>query len=140
VYRVIQRVDGFVSLDAPYEKEIEFISKPLVFEGNKLVLNIDTDAAGYAQVGFLDEKKNHIEGFSVDDCIYINGDFVNTEVEWMKNREEIKRISNFNEEDPQTLAGKVKTSPDVSQLKGKIVRLKFRMRGAKLYAMQFIND
>ncbi|MDZ7765888.1 MAG: hypothetical protein U5K00_15980 [Melioribacteraceae bacterium] len=56
-----------------------------------MVLNIDTDAVGYTQVGFVDENDNPIEGFSVDDCIYINGDFIEEEVEWMQNREELRR-------------------------------------------------
>jgi len=73
----------------------------------------------------------------VDDCIYINGDFVDTPVEWMKNRSEIVRISSFNEEDPETLAQKVITDSDVTELEGKTVRLVFRLRGSKLYSMQF---
>jgi len=140
VYRLIQRLDGFVSLDSPYEREIEIVTKPLIFKGEKLVLNIDTDATGYAQVGFLDEDGKPIDGYAVDDCIYINGDFISTEVEWMKNRSEIKRISSFDEEDPETLAEKVITGNDISELQGKTVRLVFRMRGSKLYSMQFINN
>jgi len=115
VYRLVQRLDGFVSFDSSYSQQSHLITKPLVFEGNRLRLNIDTDAAGYAQVGFLDEHGEPIEGFSVDNCIYINGDFIRTEVEWM---------------------GKGK---DVSELEGKTVRLVFRMRGSKLYAMQFVR-
>jgi len=69
VYRLVQRLDGFVSLDSPYDRDAYFISKPLIFEGNRLVLNIDTDATGYAQVGFLDENKQPIKGFSVDECV-----------------------------------------------------------------------
>jgi len=115
VYRVVQRLDGFVSADTPYQQEGYLTTKPLVFKGNRLVLNIDTDATGYAQVGFLDQQGKPIEGFSVDDCIYINGDFINTEVEWLNK-------------------GK-----DVTELAGKTVQLLFRMRGTKLYAMQFMN-
>lgn len=115
VFRLIQRLDGFISIDSPYDKEATVITKPFTFEGNRLVLNIDTDAAGYSQVGFIDENGKPIEGFSVDDCIYINGDFIETEIEWLKK-------------------GK-----DVSSLQGKTVQLVFRMRGSKLYSMQFIN-
>jgi hypothetical protein len=137
VYRVVQRVDGFVSIDSPYDREIYVITKPLTFKGNVLILNIDTDAAGYAQVGFLDEDNHDIEGFSVDDCVYINGDFTEIEVEWMKNRNEIERISSHNEEIGQTFSNKVVTSKDVSKLESKTVQLIFRMRGAKLYSMMF---
>jgi hypothetical protein len=135
VYRLVQRLDGFVSLDSPYDRDAYFITKPLVFEGNRLVLNIDTDATGYTQVGFLDENKRPIKGFSVDDCVYINGDFINTEVEWIKN---IKQLEGTDPEDKNAMK-KAVIKKDVSQLAGKTVRLIFRMRGAKLYAMQFIH-
>ena len=112
---MVQRLDGFVSLDSPYEKEIEVITKQIVFEGNRLMLNIDTDATGYAQVGILDKDGKPFEEFDVDDCIYINGDFIAKEVEWMEN------------------------GSDLSKLEGKTVQLVFRMRGSKLYAMQFLK-
>jgi hypothetical protein len=53
VYRLIQRLDGFISMDSPYDREVTVVTKPLVFKGNRLLLNIDTDAAGYAQVGLM---------------------------------------------------------------------------------------
>ncbi len=115
VYRLVQRLDGFVSADSPYDKEAYLTTRPLTFEGNRLVLNIDTEAAGYTQVGFLDEDGNPIPGYSVDDSIYINGDFIETEVEW------------------------IDKGFDLSALKGKTVQIVFRMRGSKLYAMQFVS-
>jgi hypothetical protein len=115
VIKLVQRPDGFVSLDSPYENEVTVITKPLIFKGNRLAINIDTDAVGYAQVGFLDENGNSIEGFAVDECVYINGDFLEKEIEWMQR-------------------GK-----DISELAGKTVQLVFKMRGSKLYALQFIN-
>lgn len=115
VFRLVQRLDGFISIDSPYDKEAIVKTKQFTFKGNRLTLNIDTDAAGYAQVGFIDENGKPVEGFSVDDCIYINGDFIDKEIEWL---------------------GKGK---DVSSLNGKTVQLVFRMRGSKLYSIQFIN-
>ena len=47
------------------------IMKPLVFKGNRLVLNIDTETTGYAQVGFLDQRGRPIKGFfSGRLCLY----------------------------------------------------------------------
>jgi hypothetical protein len=115
VYRVVQRLDGFVSADSPYDSIGEIVTRPLAFEGNRLVLNVDTGAAGYAQVGLLDGTERPIEGYSVDDCIYINGNAVEREVEWLKK-------------------GK-----DVLALQGKPVQVIIRMRGTKLYSMQFTN-
>ena len=140
VFRLVQRIDGFISIDSPYDKEAYIITKPFVFEGNRLVLNIDTDAAGYSQVGFLDENDNPIKGYTLDDCVYINGDFVDTQVEWMQNREEMEKLAQENLEDIEALANKVVTIKDVSALEGETVKLIFRMRGAKLYSMQFINN
>jgi hypothetical protein len=139
VYRLVQRLDGFVSMDAPYDREVTVVTKPLVFKGNRLVLNIDTDAAGYAQVGFLDEKGQPIKGFSVDDCVYINGDFIETEVEWFPNWVEFKEFAGKNFEEIENTEMNVKLERDVSSLQGKTVQIVFRLRGCKLYAMQFTD-
>ncbi|MCI0494238.1 hypothetical protein L0Z72_04460 [candidate division KSB1 bacterium] len=139
VYRTVQRFDGFISADAPYEKEGVMITKPLKFKGNRLVLNIATDAAGYAQVGFLDEIGKPIKGFTVDDCIYINGDFIETEVEWIKNQEVLPPIQGLSDKELFFEAMKLKFSKDLSELEGKTVQVVFRMRGAKLYSMQFVK-
>jgi hypothetical protein len=113
VYRVVQRLDGFISADAAYDKPVSIMTKPLIFRGNRLLLNIDTGATGFAQAGLLEENGKPVPGYSLDDCIYINGDFVATEVEWLENR------------------------IDVSALQGKTVRIALRMRGSKLYSLQF---
>lgn len=115
VYRLVQRLDGFVSLDSPYGHETTAITKPLVFDGDTLYLNVDTDAVGYMQVGFRDDKGEPIEGFTLDDCIYINGDFIDGEVQWLHGR-------------------------DLSELAGRVVQIEMRMRGAKLYALQFSDS
>lgn len=139
VFRVVQRKDGFISADAPYEREGHFITKPFVFKGNRLELNIDTDAAGYAQVGFLDESGQAIEGFDVDHCIYINGDFIATEAEWLLNKEELDKVEIHSEDDYAKLGAMARSSKDLRALEGKTVRLKVRMRGARLFSMQFTN-
>jgi hypothetical protein len=112
LWRMVQRLDGFVAAEGDYTGGW-LVTRPLIFEGNRLVLNIDTGAVGYAQVGFLDSNGAPIPGYSVDECIYINGDFLATEVEWLKK------------------------GVDVSELAGRVVQLVFRLRGARLYAMQF---
>ena len=112
VFRVVQRFDGFISADTPYTGG-KLVTRPLTFKGNRLVLNIDTGAAGFAQVGILDENGNKIDGFGVDDCVYINGDFIDKEVEWLNK------------------------GGDVSSLAGKPVQLEVRSRGTKLYSLQF---
>lgn len=114
VFRVVQRVDGFVSADTSYSGGY-LLTRTFTFDGNRLVLNIDTGAAGYAQVGILDANGQPIPGFTTDECLYINGDFIGTEVEW------------------------IKKGVDVAPLIGKTIRLEMRSRGTKLYSMQFIK-
>ena len=119
VQRLSQRLDGFVSIDAPYEKEGGFTTHPLRFDGNRLVLNIDAGATGYAQVGFVDEHGRPVPGFGVDDCVYVNGNFVEHEMMWLTADRKLQR--------------------DVSSLAGRPVRLVVRLRGASLYALQFVH-
>jgi hypothetical protein len=140
VYRLVQRIDGFVSVDSPYGKEATLVTKAFRFEGNRLLLNLDTDAAGYIQVGFLDQDGVPVAGYSLDDCIYLNGDFTSVPVEWLQNRDALDLIDGNSEEDFLSKAGKAKTSKDLSSLEGKIVQLVFRMRGSKLYSMEFTTD
>jgi hypothetical protein len=115
LYRYVQRMDGFIAAEGSYSGG-EMTTRPLRFTGKRLLLNIDTDAVGYAQVGFLDEQGKPIPGFSADECIYINGDFLDTPVEW------------------------IKRGTDLTSLQGKTVQIVFRMRGTKLYAMQFAQE
>ena len=79
-------------------------------------MNIDTGAAGYAQVGILDGNGHPIPGYSTDECVYINGDYLKKSVEWMQ---------------PEV---------NLAPLEASTVQLEFRMRGTKLYAMQFVKE
>lgn len=109
VQRLSQRLDGFVSVDAPYEKEGGFTTHPLRFVGGQLVVNVDTGATGFMQIGFEDEHGKSVPGFSVDDCIYINGNMVEPKVCWLTKDNTITH--------------------DVSALAGRPVRMVVRMRG-----------
>jgi hypothetical protein len=115
VYRAVQRLDGFVSADAPYDRLGTLVTRPFQFTGRRLELNINTGAMGYAQVGIEDEAGHPIPGFGVDDCVFINVNSVAHTVEWLGR------------------------GTDVSALAGKTVRLVFRMRGTALHALQFVE-
>jgi hypothetical protein len=114
IFRVVQRLDGFVSANFDYTGG-ELITRTLVFSGNRLELNVDTDATGHLQVALLDEHGKPFDGFGFDDCVYVNCDDTAAEVEWLDN-------------------GK-----DVSALAGKPIQLAIRGRGAKLYSLQFVE-
>ncbi|MHC4529457.1 MAG: hypothetical protein ACYS29_16405 [Planctomycetota bacterium] len=107
--RVIQRLDGFVSLDAGKETGIA-VTRPLTFEGDKLVLNVA--AAGKGLVEIQDEEGKAMPGFSMADCDPIETDSIRRVVSW-------------------------KGGSNVAALAGKSVRLKFELQNAKLFALQF---
>ncbi len=87
------RTDGFVSVNAN-GKGGQFITYPVLFEGNTLVINYSTSAAGKILVGVMDENKRYIPGFSPEDCIEIYGDSIEETVRWKSgnNLEKLKRI------------------------------------------------
>jgi hypothetical protein len=112
ISRLVIRRDGFVSARAAYTGG-EFLTPILTFEGDELALNVDTSAVGQVQVEILDENNRPIPGYSLEDCdqIYTTN--------------EIDRVVKW--------TGKA----GVSALAGKAVRLRFVMRDADLYALQF---
>jgi hypothetical protein len=109
---VIRR-DGFTSARVDY-KGGEFTTPELIFKGSKLVLNVDTAAAGILRVGIMGEDGNYHKGFSISDCRTIHTcNDINKIVGW-------------------------KYGSDVSRLEGKTVKLHFQMCDADIYAFQFV--
>lgn len=110
--RFTLRQDGFVSVKAPLSGG-EIITKPLIFEGGNLALNLETSGAGGVQVEILDADFKPVEGYTLADCPAIRGDTLRHIVRW-------------------------KSGGDVRPLAGKPVRLRFVLRDADLYAFQFV--
>jgi len=123
--RFTQRLDGFLSLDAGDETGI-IITRPLIFDGDKLTLNVNAEAGqvkvaivalhgkeytGY-NVALTNPAKKPVRGFGIGDCDPIATDSVRQVVTW-------------------------KGSSDVSALAGQLVRLRFEMKNSKLYALEF---
>ncbi|MDF2722860.1 MAG: hypothetical protein K0Q59_2535 [Paenibacillus sp.] len=111
IHLVSQRIDGFVSADAPYSGGM-LVTKPFRFTGGQLIINIDTSATGTADVALLDEAGREIEGYELESCDTIKGNFINRVVSWQGNA-------------------------DVSRVQGQPVKLRFTMRNAKLYSFRF---
>ena len=107
----VQRLDGFVSVDASYEGG-EFTTPLITMDGDRLVLNVDTSAAGDARVEIVDASNAPVQGFALADADLIQGNSVRKTVTW-------------------------RGSSAVTPLKGKPIKLRFVMRAAKLYAFQF---
>lgn len=111
IYRLEQRIDGFISLDFDYPGG-EVITEPFVFQGKRLTLNVNTSASGEGRVAILDARGRPIPGYGLDQARYINGSYLAKTVQW-------------------------KRGNDVSALAGRAIRLRFVMRGTKLYSFQF---
>ena len=114
IYCATQRVDGFVSMDAPAEGGT-LTTQPLIFKGDRLGINIHTAGSGSAKVALLDAERNALPGFSADDCELISTDAMDHEVRW-------------------------KAGADIAALAGKPLRVQCTMRNAKLYALQFSDS
>jgi hypothetical protein len=121
VESISRELDGFSLVKIPAERFVaaEFdytggtlTTEPLIFTGDRLTLNLDTSAVGEARVGIVRADSSPIDGFKVSDCDVMNGDYLDRKVTWSK-------------------------KGDVSSLAGLPVRLRFEMRGTKLYAFQF---
>jgi len=122
ISRVVSRKDGFVSVRGGYAGG-SFTTPVLLFDGNELVLNIDTSATGFARVGIIrpdtgaiagyDERGTEKSGFGVQYCDLIHtANNTNYVVKWSGDS-------------------------DVSALAGKPVRLQFELYNCDLYAFQF---
>ncbi|MFP4171814.1 MAG: hypothetical protein ACLFV4_02780 [Candidatus Hydrogenedentota bacterium] len=105
------RMDGFVSVNAPLAGG-EIVTKPLTFEGGKLAINFASSAAGSVRVEMQEADGTPIEGYALTDCPAIYGDSIERIIEW-------------------------ESGSDVSDLAGKAVRLRFELKDADLYALQF---
>ena len=109
--RHTMRIDGFVSVTAPLSGG-ELLTKPLVFDGNALVLNFSSSAAGDVRVEVQDARGHAIEGYALSDCHEVWGDDLARTVKWGD-------------------------TTDVSNLAGQTVRLRFAIRDADLYSFRF---
>ncbi len=109
--RFVVRTDGFTSVRTPYGGG-EFLTRPLRFSGNELVLNYATSAAGGIRVEVQDENGEPIPGRTLGDCPEIIGDEIERVVRW-------------------------KEGSGLGRLQGTVVRLRFVMKGADLYSIRF---
>ena len=109
--RYALRLDGFISVHSSYN-EGEMITKPFYFNGNNLVLNFSTSAAGMIKVEILDIDGKPIAGFEIDNSNEIIGN-------------EIEKVVTWN--------GK----STLKELSKQPIRLRFIMKDADLYSIRF---
>ena len=109
--RLTLRPDGFASLHAGYQPG-ECVTRPLVFSGDSLELNLSTSAAGSVRVEIQDDTGKAVPGFALSDCPELIGDSLARDVHWS---------------DGKTL----------QQVAGRPVRLRFVLKDADLFSFRF---
>ena len=110
--RYTLRVDGFVSAAAPRSGG-ELVTKPLIFNGGNLALNVATSGAGGVEVEVQEADGTPIPGYELTECPEIRADSLAHIVRW-------------------------ESGGDLRALAGRPVRLRFVLRDADLYAFQFV--
>lgn len=111
VRRGTLRLDGFASVNAGYAGG-ELITRPLQFTGKALVINYATSAAGSLRVELQSETGAPLPGYRLEDCPEIYGDEIERVVAWQ-------------------------SGADVGHLAARPVRLRFVLKDADLYSIQF---
>lgn len=105
------RQDGYIRIQ-PTHGAGAVLTRQLVFEGDRLHLNLNSDF-GWAQVEVLDDEMLPVEGFTREECDLIRGDSVAHEVRWHGN-------------------------PDVRLLWNRPIRLKIYLNDCWLYSFRFV--
>jgi hypothetical protein len=126
--RILIKRDRIVGIEAGSE-EGTFLTRRLLFEGNRLVLNVEptgpeaqmrvqmvgvatTPAGDATHETFM--KDAPIQGYTFEDCIPLSSDELDATVRW-------------------------RNGAEVGPWAGKQVRLQFRMRSMRIYAFQFMS-
>jgi len=110
LHRYSLRLDGFASVRAPYQGG-EFVMKPLTFQGDRLLLNFATSAAGDIRVEIQDAAGTPLPGFTLAESIASIGNEIERPARW-------------------------KSGSDLGTLAGKKLRFRFVMKDADLYAIR----
>jgi hypothetical protein len=105
------RLDGFASLHAGYAGG-QAVTRPLRFEGSRLVINYATSALGSVKVELQDAEGRPLPGFDLANAVELYGDELARTVPW-------------------------KDGTDVHPLAGKPVRIRFVLKDADVYTLRF---
>lgn len=111
IERLLLRTDGFASVSAPWSGG-ELVTKPLRFTGDELEINYRSGAAGSIRVELQDAGGKPLPGRTLAECPEIIGDEIARTVRW-------------------------KSGSDLRPLAGQPIRLRFALRDAQLFALQF---
>ncbi|MCA9247422.1 MAG: hypothetical protein KDA42_09915 [Planctomycetales bacterium] len=112
--RFTLRLDGFGSLHAD-GSDGQAITRPFTFSGDRLTLNYSARVGGSVRVEICDLDDEPIEGFSLEQCVPLVGDEIDGRVRW-------------------------KSGAELGDLAGRAVSLRFVVRLADVFAMQFSDE
>ena len=90
-----------------------FTTLPLVVEGNRLLVNGQTDPGGSIRVEVQDAEGNPFPELGLDDCLPFSGDRVAHEVRWKRAK--------------------------LEEVNGRVVRLRVVLEGARLYTFRIAS-
>ena len=114
IRRYSWRLDGIASMSAPYAGG-EFTTKPLRFSGRALRLNLATSAAGSVRVEILDADAKPLPGRTLDESQDFAGNRLEHDFRWKK-------------------------GADLSDLAGRVIRLRFVLKDADVYSLRFAGS
>ena len=106
-----QRLDGFVSANFAYTGG-ELVTRPITFDGSALQLNVDASASGEGRVELQDAQGRPLEGHALADSDRVLGNHLRHPVTWHG-------------------------SSELGVPPGTPVRVRFVMRGTRLFALRF---
>ena len=113
VRRFSYRVDGFVSAHGSAEGGF-LRTKPLTFQGEKLVVNFATSGNGRVRIELQDAGGQPVEPYTLANCVALRGDSIEQDVTW-------------------------RGQGNVKSLSGKPVRIRFALTDADLYSFRFVG-
>ena len=82
--------------------------------GTHLLVNAECSEVGYVAVEVLDQEGKPVDGLTRDEADHVTGDSVRHVVSWKEN-------------------------PDIDRLAGRIARLRFHMKEARLYSFAVLQ-
>ena len=111
--RFTYRVDGFVSVRAGTAGG-EIVTRPLAFKGKQLVINYIAwpFRKGCVRVEVQDAEGHPLDGLALNDCVKLDGNEIEQRVTW-------------------------KTGATPERYAGQPVRLRFVLKHADLFSLQF---
>ena len=108
--RFTYRLDGFVALQAKGAGEM--ITRPVIFDGNGMEINFKTSRHGGIKIEVQSPEGDPVNGFAAVDCQPLRGDRIAGRVCWSGGR-------------------------GLANLKGRPVRLSFKLTDAAIYSFRF---